>query len=43
MQQVVNYAKELITANLGQLMLALAILVVGWLIALVTAASSGGG
>ena len=38
MQQVVNYAKELVTANLGQLILALTILVVGWLIALVTAA-----
>ncbi len=38
MQPILNHAKELITANLGQLMLALAILVVGWLLALVIAA-----
>lgn len=38
MQQILNYARELVTANLGQLMLALAILIIGWLIALVTAA-----
>ena len=36
MQQITDFLKELITANLGQMLLALTILVVGWLIALIS-------
>jgi hypothetical protein len=36
MQQIVDYVKELITANVGQMLVALAILIVGWLVALVS-------
>ena len=36
MQQIIDYLRELITANLGQMLIALAILIVGWLIALVS-------
>ncbi|MGD8440378.1 MAG: mechanosensitive ion channel [Holophagae bacterium] len=38
MQQVFDYLRELVTANLGQMLIALAILVIGWLVALVSAA-----
>jgi hypothetical protein len=38
MQQIMDFLKELVTANLGQMLIALAILVVGWLIALISAA-----
>ncbi len=38
MQQIIDFVKELVTANLGQMLIALAILVVGWLVALVSAA-----
>jgi hypothetical protein len=37
MQEILNYLRELVTANLGQMLIALAILIVGWLIALVSA------
>lgn len=36
MQQIIDYLRELITANLGQMLIALAILIVGWLIALIS-------
>jgi hypothetical protein len=36
MQEMVDFLRELITANLGRMLLALAILVIGWLIALVS-------
>jgi hypothetical protein len=38
MQQILDFLKELLTANLGQMLIALAILVVGWLVALISAA-----
>ncbi len=38
MQQIMDFLKELLTANLGLMLVALAILVVGWLIALISAA-----
>jgi hypothetical protein len=38
MQQVLDYTKELVSANLGQVLMALAILVIGWLVALISAA-----
>jgi hypothetical protein len=37
MQQILEYARELVSANIGQMLLALAILVLGWLIALISA------
>jgi hypothetical protein len=38
MQSVLDYLGDLMTANLGQMLTALAILIVGWLVALVSAA-----